>query len=71
MVAKERQLSYIILYGRYYLRNCTAVTFEKLTDHAKYKQPDALNHLGIFLLNCDEANHCFLHSFLLLKERYF
>ena len=48
MVAKERQLSYIILYGRYYLRNCKAVTFEKLTDHTKYKQPYALNHLRIF-----------------------
>ena len=35
MVAKERQLSYIILYGRYYLGNCTAVTFEKT--HRSYK----------------------------------
>ena len=37
MVAKERQLSYsyIILYGRYYLRNCTAATFEKT--HRSYK----------------------------------
>ena len=50
MVAKERQLYHhiILLCGRYYLRNCTAVAFENPTDHTKYKQPDALNRIRIF-----------------------
>ena len=73
MVAKERQLYHHItlLCGRYYLRDCTAVAFENPTDHTKYKQPDALNQIRIFRLNFDEANHSFLHSFLLLEEIYF
>ena len=37
MVAKERPQNHNILYDRYYLQNCKAITFEKITNHTKYK----------------------------------
>ena len=39
-----------------------------MTNHAKYKKPDAPSHLQIFWLNFDKANCSFLLPFLLLGE---
>ena len=38
------------LYDRYYLQNCKAITFRKITNHAKYKKPNVPGHLYIFWL---------------------
>ena len=39
-----------------------------MTNHAKYKKPNAPSHLQIFWLNFDKANCSFLLPFLLLGE---
>ena len=48
-----------------------AITFEKIANHTKYKKPNVSRHLHIFRLNFGEANHSFLHPFLLLRETGF
>ena len=37
MVAKEKQKNNTALYDRYYLQNCKAITFRKITCHTKFK----------------------------------
>ena len=37
-----------ILYDRYYLQNCKAITFGKIANHAKYKKLDVPSHLHNF-----------------------
>ena len=37
-----------ILYDRYYLQNCKAITFEKIANHTKCKKPNVPSHLHIF-----------------------
>ena len=49
-----------MLYDRYYLRNCEAITFEKIANHTKYKKPNVPSHLHIFRPNFDKADHTFL-----------
>ena len=51
------------LYDRYYLQTCKAVTFEKITNHAKYKQSNIPGQLYIFCMNSDKANCTFLYPF--------
>ena len=60
-----------MLYDRYYLQNCKAITFEKIAKHARYKKPNASGHFHIFCLNFDKANHNSLHPFLLLGKTDF
>ena len=55
-------------YDRYYLQNCKAIPFKKIGKHAKYKELNVPSHLHIFWLNFEQANHSFLHPFLLLGE---
>ena len=57
-----------ILCDIYYLQNCHDITFEKIASHTKYKKPNVSSHLHIFWQNFDNANHSFLHFFLLLEE---
>ena len=33
---------------RYYLKNLKAISFEKIMDHAKCKEPNVPSHLDIF-----------------------
>ena len=47
---------------------CTSITFRKITNHTKYKQPNVPSHLHILGMNFDKANHSLLHYFLLLGE---
>ena len=37
-----------ILYDRYDLRNCKTITFEKITNHTKYKKSNVPSRLHIF-----------------------
>ena len=60
-----------MLYDRYYLQNCKAITFEKIAVHTKYKKPNVPSHLHIFWLNFDKANHSLFHPFLLLGKTDF
>ena len=41
------------LFDRYYLQNCKAFTFRKITNHAKSKQTNVPSHLHIFWSNFD------------------
>ena len=61
----------IILYDRYYLQYCKAITFEKIANHEEYKKPNALSHLHVFWLNSDKVVHRFPHPFLPLEETDF
>ena len=36
------------LCDRYYFQNCKTITFRKLTDYEKYKQPNVPTHRQIF-----------------------
>ena len=36
------------LCDRYYFQNCKAITFTKLTDYGKYKQPNVPTYLHIY-----------------------
>ena len=56
---KRSNKNTVILYDRYYLQNCKAITFQK--SHLQ-------SHFHIFWLNFDKTNHNFLHFFLLLGE---
>ena len=44
MVALENAL----IYDRYYLQDCKAITFGKIVDHTKYKKPNVPRRLHIF-----------------------
>ena len=37
-----------MLYDRYYLQNCKAITFEKIASETKHKKPIVPSHLYIF-----------------------
>ena len=60
-----------ILYDRYCLQNCKAITFAKIADHTKYKKPNVLSHHHIFWMNSDKADNSFLYPFLLLGKQIF
>ena len=36
-----------ILYDRYYLQSCKAITFKKIANHTTYKKPNVPSHLHI------------------------
>ena len=67
MVAKEN----IMLYDRYYLQKCKAITLEKVASHTKYQKSNVPSYLNIFWVNFDKANHSFLHAVLLCGETIF
>ena len=54
----------LIPHYRYHLQNCKAITFRKIINHIKYKEPNVPSHLHIFWSNFDKAIS-FLHLFRL------
>ena len=48
MVAKRSNKIDTILYDRYYLQNCKATTYEKISNHTKYKTTNVPSHLYVF-----------------------
>ena len=60
-----------ILYDKYYLQNCKAITFEKIANYTKYKKRYVRNHLNVFWLNFDIATHSFFHAFSAVGKNRF